>query len=218
MMGDSMDRPKSLTRRAVGAALLGGGLAALGSRGLAHQQPLGTTPESPMGPFYPVRKPADADANLVHVAGRRGRAAGQVIQVGGRLLDRRGNPISGGEIEVWQANAAGRYAHPLDISTAALDPNFEGYARLRTGRDGTWRITTIRPAAYSSPIGLRTPHIHFLATGRANRLIAQMYFPEDVATNASDALFKALGDEGPRSIARAEAAGRYNWDIILFEG
>lgn len=213
-----MDRTIPLTRRAFGGALLGGGLAALGGRALAQQPPLGTTPESPMGPFYPVRRPADADADLVHVAGRTGRAAGRVIEVGGRLLDRHGHPIAGGEIELWQANAAGRYAHSQDISTAPLDPNFEGYAKLRTGADGTWRITTIRPAAYSSPIGLRTPHIHFLATGRDHRLAAQMYFPEDVATNASDTLLKALGGEGPRSIARAEAAGRYAWDIILFEG
>lgn len=205
-----------ISRRAVGGMLLAGGALALGGRALAQGEPR-PTPESPMGPFYPVRMPADADADLVQVAGRPGRAAGQVIEVSGRLLDRRGRPVANGEIDIWQANAAGRYAHALDPATAPLDPNFQGTARLRTGADGAWRITTIKPGAYSSPIGLRTPHLHLLASGASHRLVAQMYFPEEVATNAGDELYRALGAEGPLSVARAVGPGRYAWDIVLIE-
>jgi protocatechuate 3,4-dioxygenase, beta subunit len=203
-------------RRAFAGALLAGGALALGSR-VRAQGPLLPTPASPEGPFYPVALPADSDADMVHVTGRPARAAGQVIEVSGRLLDRRGNPIAG-VIDFWQANAAGRYLHPLEVSTAAHDPNFEGFARLRTGPDGAWRITTVKPGAYDSPVGLRVPHIHLRADGASQRLIAQMYFPEEAAANAGDNLYRGLGADGPRSVATAAGAGRYVWDIILAEG
>ena len=204
------------TRRAFAGGLVGAALVA-GSRALGQPGP-SPTPESAMGPFYPVGHPAEDDADMVRLRGRSGRAQGQVIQVSGRLLDRHGNPIRNGRIDIWQANAAGRYAHPQDVSTAALDPNFQGFARLRTGANGEWRITTVRPAGYNSPIGHRPPHIHFDAEGRSHRLVAQMYFPEDAAGNAADTLYRGLGADGPRSVAALDGTDRYRWDIVLIEG
>src|SRR5687768_3520969 len=83
-------------------------------------EPPTVTAESPMGPFYPLGRPSDSDADLTLLKGHSSRAAGQVVQISGRVLDRLGNPIPNAAIDLWQANAAGRYDHPLDVSKAPL--------------------------------------------------------------------------------------------------
>ena len=194
---------------------------ALAAVAFAPIRPLAAAPvltaESPFGPFYPIARPGDADADLTWVKGRSARALGDVIEVTGRVLDRSGNPVSGARIDLWQCNAAGRYAHPLDVSTQPLDPNFQGFARLATGHDGAWRIVTVRPAGYDSPIGKRPPHIHFLVDGKAHRLPAQMYFPDQAEANAVDRLYRDLGAGAATSVAQPDGAGRYRWDIVLME-
>jgi protocatechuate 3,4-dioxygenase beta subunit len=89
----------------------------------------------------------------------------------GRVLDPKGTPVKGARIEIWQANAAGRYAHVADTSPAPLDPNFEGFAVVQTDSEGRYRFKTIKPAAY--PIGaggpMRPPHIHFDVLGKYSR-------------------------------------------------
>ena len=201
--------------------LMTGGLAAAtmltgASNALAGGDPPGTA-GSDIGPFYPIQRPQDSDADLVWIKGHKERALGKVIEVSGRVLDRHGNPIRNATLELWQANAAGRYAHPNDISTAPLDPNFQGYATLKTGEDGEWRITTIKPAVYDSPIGLRTPHIHFDIQGRSHRLIAQMYFADEAPTNAGDQLYKMLGPDAPTSVAGLSGESKYRWDVVLMD-
>ena len=166
-----------------------------------------------MGPFFPTGYAGEDDFDLTMLKGHRARALGDVIEVSGRVLDRLGNPVSGAKIELWQANANGRYAHSNDTSAGALDPNFQGVARLVTGPSGQWRIRTIRPNLY----GRRTRHIHFDVTGRAHRLMAQMYFPEDAEKNASDGLFKDLGGGAATSLAAVDAPDRYRWDIVLMD-
>lgn len=170
-----------------------------------------------MGPFYPIVRPADSDSDLTMVRGRTGKASGQIIEVSGRILDVRGNPLAGAEIELWQANAAGRYDHPSDPATAPLDPNFQGYATLRADAKGEWRIVTIKPGGYDSPIGHRPPHIHFdLRSGKA-RNIAQLYFPEEAEGNAKDLLYKDLGGGAATSIAVRDSGdpSKYRWDIVM---
>ena len=213
-----MSNTTLMTRRALAGALVGGAAAAAAASRLFAQASLQPTPESTRGPFFPATLPADDDADMVQVRGRAGRAQGQVIEVSGRLLDRHGNPISGGRIDIWQANAAGRYDHPRDISTAPLDPDFQGFARLRTGPGGEWRITTIKPGGYDSPIGHRPPHIHFDVAGRGRSLVAQMYFPDEAAGNSADSLFRELGAAWPRSVAALGNPNVYRWDIILAGG
>lgn len=114
---------------------------------------------------------------------------------------------------MWQANANGRYAHSNDTSAGALDPNFQGVARIVTGRSGEWRIRTIRPNLYTR----RSRHIHFDVTGRAHRPMSQMYFPEDAEKNASDGIYRDLGGDAARSLARLAARDRYLWDIVLMD-
>jgi protocatechuate 3,4-dioxygenase beta subunit len=178
-----------------------------------------------LGPFYPVHPLADTDADLTHLRGRPGVAKGTPINIIGRVLDTKGNPVRGARLDIWQANAAGRYRHPGDsANTAPIDPNFQGFALLKSDRDGHFRFRTIKPGAY--PIGggkWRTPHIHVDVTGREERLTTQMYFPGE-ALNASDVVF-AYADPRDSVIARPierlsgdPDATAFAWDIVLAVG
>jgi protocatechuate 3,4-dioxygenase, beta subunit len=198
----------------------GGGLASAGlvlASGARAFQARPLTAESPMGPFFPLDMPADSDADLTWLKGHSQRASGQVVEISGRVLDLKGNPIAGARLDLWQANAAGRYAHPSDIAKAPLDPHFQGFASIVSDSKGDWRIVTIKPAGYDSPIGNRPPHIHFDVRGKSHRNVAQLYFPEDAEGNAKDMLYKALGAEAGTSLAARNAAdpNKYVWDIVL---
>lgn len=203
------DPMNQISRRAfAGTVVTLGALAA--SRATAAPM---ITAESPMGPFYPTGYAGEDDFDMTMLKGRPARALGEVIEVSGRVLDRLGNPIRGAKIELWQANANGRYAHSNDTSAGALDPNFQGLARLVTGRSGEWRIKTIRPNLY----GRRTRHIHFDVTGHAHRLVSQMYFPEDAEKNAKDGLYRMLGEGAATALASLQAPNSYRWDIVLMD-
>lgn len=203
-----------MTRRAfAGSAVASAALVATGTS--AAETLLKPTAASTPGPFYPSQKPLDIDADLTWIKGHAKRASGNVIEVTGRVLDRYGNPVSGATMHIWQCNAAGRYAHPDDISTMPLDPDFQGFADIRTGANGEWRITTIKPAAYDSPIGRRTPHIHIGVQGAGPRLVSQMYFSDDDASNTKDALYQQLGEAAGTSVAKLESAAKYRWDIVM---
>jgi protocatechuate 3,4-dioxygenase beta subunit len=207
-----------LSRRAFAqAALASAGLFVAGPALALALQGRTPTAESPMGPFYPLNPLAENDADLTRIAGRSGRALGQVIELTGRVLDLQGRPIAGARLELWQANAAGRYMHEADPATAPLDPDFQGFARLAAGADGSYRIVTVKPGGYDSPIGHRPPHLHFDLQGRTHRSVAQMYFPEDGEANAGDSLYRALGAEAGTSLAARDPAdpGKYRWDIVL---
>ncbi len=145
------------------------------------QNKLKGTPEQILGPFYPIAKVADASGDLTRIPGRSGRAKGQVITVGGRVLNRDGEPVRGARLEIWQANEAGRYAHPMDTNPAPLDPNFEGFATLTTDAEGRYHFRTIKPGAYpAGPSITRPSHIHFDVIGHQDRrLVTQMYFEGD---------------------------------------
>lgn len=204
-----------ITRRSfAGAAIAGAGLVAGGSALAAPALTAG----GPLGPFYPVERPADDDFDMTMIKGSNGRALGRVIEVTGRVLDQKGNPVNGAMLDLWQCNAAGRYAHAADVATAPLDPNFQGFARLKTGASGEWRIRTIKPSGYDSPIGRRTPHIHVDVQGRQYRLITQMYFDEDADQNAKDRLYANLGEDAATAVAKLAATDQYRWDIVLMEG
>jgi len=206
----------TLSRRTfAGAGLASAGLVLAGRANAFALRPL--TAESPMGPFAPVELPADHDADLTWIKGRSARASGQVIEISGRVYDLKGNPIPNATIDLWQANAAGRYVHPSDVSSAPLDPNFHGIASIRSDSKGDWRIVTIKPGGYDSPIGHRPPHIHFDVRGRQHRNVAQLYFPEEATGNAADSLYKMLGAEAATSVAARNAGdpNKYAWDIVL---
>src|SRR5215207_3029938 len=100
------------------------------------------TPSTILGPYYPVIRPVERDTDLTRLRGHRSRARGQVIHVAGRVLNQRGEPLRGARVELWQANAAGRYSHPSDPNPAPLDSDFQGYGAQLTDREGRFRFTT----------------------------------------------------------------------------
>ena len=200
------------------------GAAAVAGVSAARAQNLVATSAQDLGPFYPVLQPTDHDADLTRLKGRKGSAIGQPIQVMGRVVDLRGNPIRNAQVELWQCNAAGRYDHPGDrANPAELDPNFQGFARLATDRDGQFRFRSIKPKDYDTPIGRRTPHIHFDVRGLRERLVTQMYFPGEPLT-AGDYLLK---NAEPKLSVIAEAIDRmsadpqalaFRWTVVLAQG
>jgi protocatechuate 3,4-dioxygenase beta subunit len=150
------------------------------------------TEDQTSGPFYPVKKPVDQDADLTVVKGKPGKAQGKIIYVKGRVLNLKGEPVPGARLEIWQANTFGRYTHPEDTNPAPLDPNFEGYGVQTSDAEGRYWFKTVKPGAYPIPGGrMRPPHIHFCVTSKTNQLITQLYF-EGEPLNAKDVLFKNL--------------------------
>ncbi|MFB7631152.1 protocatechuate 3,4-dioxygenase subunit beta [Streptomyces sp. NPDC056149] len=157
-----------------------------------------------------------------------GEPLGERITVSGRLLDRAGHPVRGQLIEIWQANAAGRYAHQRDQHSAPLDPHFTGVGRTLTDDDGGYAFTTIRPGAYpwrNHTGAWRPAHIHFSLFGAAftQRLITQMYFPGDPLF-ARDPILQSVTDEAARQrlvarydhdLSQPEWSLGYHWDIVL---
>lgn len=191
--------------------------------GAAEEPALRETADLITGPFYPVRKPRDVDADLTRIRGHRNRASGQVVQLSGRVLNLRGEPLRDVHIEIWQANANGRYSHPSDPNTnAALDPDFEGFASIRTDRDGGYAITTIKPGPYPTARGdMRAPHIHFEVRGHTDRKVTQLFFPDE-PLNATDRHLNSvrrqdtlLASVSPTSTASVLVA---TWDVVLTSG
>ncbi len=211
-----------LSRRRALSLLSASVLAACAQRVDVEEGALALTPTETEGPFFPTDTSIERDADLTRLAGRAERAAGQVIEVRGRVLDAQGLPVSGAAVELWQANAAGRYAHPQDAANpAALDPNFQGYAALRTGADGRFSALTIKPGGYlvREMNATRTPHFHWKIEAAGRQLTTQSYFPDEPA-NDSDFLMRAMGENARRLIAAVGAAGAegapgFDWDIVL---
>jgi protocatechuate 3,4-dioxygenase beta subunit len=201
-----------------GSVLLFGSLAPL----FAKSPLLIPTSEQAMGPFYPVVKPVDEDADLTVVRGKPGKAEGQILYLGGRILNLKGEPQKDARVEIWQANARGRYTHPLDTNKAPLDPHFEGYGVSMTDAEGRYSFKTIKPARYPAEKGwTRPPHIHFQVTTPVIRFVTQMYFPGE-ALNEKDRLFATAENKKSLIAALSSAAkdaepGSQNarWDIIL---
>jgi protocatechuate 3,4-dioxygenase beta subunit len=156
------------------------------------QSPVRRTPDQILGPFYPVGKTPDAAGDLTHLPGKPGRAAGQVINLMGRVLTIKGEPVRDAKLEIWQANAAGRYTHSADANPAPLDPNFEGFAVLKTDAEGRYKLKTVMPGAYpAGPTLVRPPHIHIQLTGQVDKLTTQLYF-EGEALNDKDPFLQSV--------------------------
>ena len=162
---------------------------------LAAERPrLVITPGQTEGPFYPVSLPIDMDNDLVRVQGRAADALGQVTHVGGRVLNRRGEPVRGATLEIWQCDANGIYNHPRQPGLQRRDAAFQGYGRTLAADDGRYSFRTIRPVVYPG----RTPHIHFkVHAPGAGRLTTQMYIAGE-RQNATDGLLNSIRDRSAR--------------------
>jgi protocatechuate 3,4-dioxygenase, beta subunit len=159
-----------------------------------------------------------------------GEPLGERIVVEGRVLEGDGRPVAGTLVEVWQANAGGRYRHDGDRHPAPLDPNFSGAGRCVTDAEGRWRFVTIKPGAYpwqNHANAWRPAHIHFSVFGRAftQRLITQMYFPGDplfafdpILGSVPEAARERLVSRFDLDTTVPEWALGYRWDIVLGGG
>ena len=168
--------------------------------------------------------PDDADLTRQH----EGEPLGERIILAGRVVDEDGAPVRDTLVEVWQANAAGRYADPADDHRAPLDPNFTGAGRCRTDSDGRYRFVTIKPGAYpwqNHENAWRPAHVHFSLFGPqlSGRLVTQMYFPGDPLIRL-DPILNSIPDARGRQLLVASfdiastAPGwalAYRWDIVI---
>jgi protocatechuate 3,4-dioxygenase, beta subunit len=163
------------------------------------------------GPVYPYGHIDSTDNDLTRQ--HAGEPLGERIIVQGRVLDEDGRPIPKTLVEVWQANAAGRYAHRVDAHPAPLDPNFSGAGRTLTDDEGRYRFVTIRPGAYpwrNHDNAWRPAHIHFSLFGTSflSRLITQMYFEGDPLM-PNDPVMNSIPDER----ARQRLVARFDWNV-----
>ncbi|MCK1545529.1 protocatechuate 3,4-dioxygenase [Bradyrhizobium sp. 147] len=180
------------------------------------------TPDQILGPYFPLGRRHVERCDLTAIEGANGIAQGEIIEVAGRILNREGEPVSGASVTIWQANTFGRYTHPDDTNPAPLDPNFVGNADVRSGADGSYRIKTVKPGAYpAGPDWKRPPHIHFEVHGQFERLITQMYFPDELL-NASDRLLNAAlrPDLLIASVSSQDQSRHrvFRFDIVLSRG
>jgi len=169
----------------------------------------------------------DSDLTVQHES----EPIGERIIVSGRVLDEDGRAIRGALVEIWQANACGRYKHEVDRHPAPLDPNFSGAGRCLTDGEGRYRFVTIKPGAYpwgNHENAWRPAHIHFSVFGRAftQRLVTQMYFPGDPLFSF-DPIFNSVRDPRSRALlvsrfdldsTRPDWALAFAWDIVLGRG
>lgn len=179
------------------------------------------TPTEVEGPFYPVADQVDKDADMTRVAGRGGMAKGEAIVIEGAVTDTFGKPVADAVIDIWQANAAGRYNHPRDPNPAPHDPDFQGWAVIRSDAKGHYQFITVKPGAYpATKTWTRPPHIHFKISGRGfQTLITQMYFPYEPLNRVDLLLNSKSTQQQSAMIARAEGKREsltaYVYNIVL---
>ncbi len=142
---------------------------------------------------------------------------GERIVVSGQVRDEEGQPVVGALLELWQANAAGRYRHPRDTHDAPLDPHFTGAGRVVTDATGTYRFITIKPGAYpwrNHRNAWRPAHLHFSVIGDCllSRLVTQMYFPGDPLL-PNDPIFMSV----PAAAARERLVANFDWSLTVPE-
>ena len=178
------------------------------------------------GPVFGQDMVRESDRDLT--AQHAGEPLGERIVISGRLLDEGAKPVRGALIEVWQANAAGRYKHKMDQHHAPLDPNFSGFGRTLTDAEGRYKFISIKPGAYpwgNHANAWRPAHVHFsiFGAGLLSRLVTQMYFPGDPLL-AYDPIYNCIPDEKAKQglismfdweNTSPEFALGYRFDIVL---
>jgi protocatechuate 3,4-dioxygenase beta subunit len=197
----------------------------------APKKPLVPIPETLSeltGPVFGHESVEALDSDLTRNGAKNGAPIGERIVVAGRVVDESGRPVPDTLIEIWQANAAGRYIHVADRHDAPLDPNFFGAGRCVTDADGRYRFVSIKPGAYpwqNHDKAFRPAHIHFSLFGPCfiTRLVTQMYFPGDPLL-ALDPILNGIPDVAARErlvskysleLTEHGTALGYEWDVVL---
>ena len=172
-----------------------------------------TTASQTVGPYLKIGF-AWLSSDAIAPAG----VQGERVTVAGRLYDGEGMPVNDSAIEIWQANAKGRYASAEDPQSAPIDPKFRGFGRVLTGTDGEYRFATIKPGRVPGPGGvLQAPHLAVVIfmRGSLRHLFTRMYFPGDAA-NAEDPILKLVpAERRPTLIAKQHTPGMLEWNVHM---
>jgi len=181
---------------------------------MANRDP---TAEMTLGPFFPRRYVDDGANDLTRVEGRAAR--GEPIEIYGCVTQEDGTPMDNLVLEIWQADANGIFQHPADPRHADADPNFFGWGRAATDKNGEYRFRTVRPGAYAMPDGTqRAPHINLLIvfSGLMRQLQTVVFF-EGEASNDRDPVLAVVTPAALRErlVARRDGVARYRFDIRL---
>jgi protocatechuate 3,4-dioxygenase, alpha subunit len=172
------------------------------------------TPSQTIGPFFRIGSFAEELCELVDQGDR------DAIRIGGILFDGEGTPVGDALVEIWQANRAGRYAHPEDDrEEVPLEEGFDGFGRCPTDGDGHYEFVTVKPGPVPAPGGgMQAPHIEVsvFARGLLKRLATRIYFPDETEANEADPVLSSIQDPAERTtlVAREENAG-LRFDIHL---
>ncbi len=197
-----------------GGSLVGAAFALSASERTMHA----ATPSQTEGPFYPIIDQEDKDVDLTRIGNSEQLAEGEIITVEGFVVDRSNKPIPNAKVYVWQANAAGRYAHERDSNPAPLDPNFQGWAITQTDTQGRYHFKTIKPGAYPvSQDWTRPPHIHFKVSCRGyEEITTQMYFADE-PLNEVDALLNKLSKDQRKSLIATQMSieTSFQFNVVL---
>ncbi|MGZ3710127.1 MAG: dioxygenase family protein [Bdellovibrionota bacterium] len=188
-MNKILDR-RNFLKFGIGTAAGAAAFTGFGAKALAAS--CGLTPPQTPGPFYPGEVNFHPTNDLTIVEGHTRRALGRVVYVMGQVLDPACKPISGANVEIWQACESGRYNNANDPNTAPLDQNFRYWGETNTDAEGHYTFKTIIPGAYPADTNwIRPPHIHFKVSRRGYKdLITQMYFKEAKELNDKDLILQ----------------------------
>jgi protocatechuate 3,4-dioxygenase alpha subunit len=174
------------------------------------------TPPQTVGPFFQPSLLGEPRTSLV-----TGSTSGERIVLDGRVLDGDGHPVSDAMLEVWQANAAGRYRHPADARPVTLDESFIGFGRSGTDVEGHFAFETIKPGPVPGPAGSwQAPHLNVLvfARGLLDRLATRIYFEDDGPLAMDPFLLSLPEDRRSTLVARRETGSSPPWyrhDVVL---
>lgn len=174
------------------------------------------TPSQTVGPYFSLGLTWLDTLDLAKDA-----TAGERITITGRVLDADGKPIPDAMLEVWQADAHGRYAHAEDTQDKPKDAGFRGFGRIATNKDGTFRFLTVKPGAVPGPgNSLQAPHIvvALFMRGMLRHLYTRIYFADEATANAADPVLGLIDDPARRATLvaqHANGAAEYRWDIVM---
>lgn len=205
----------SSSRRSI---LKTGGFLSLGllSAGIARAAEVcGLTPPQTEGPFYPVNEQTDKDVDLTRIEGHSQAATGQIIRIVGQVRDMSCKPLAGAMVEIWQACASGKYNHPEDPNTAALDPHFQYWGRTTTDANGHYSFLSIKPGAYPATSDwIRPPHIHYKVAAPGHRTLTTQFYFEGDPHNAKDRILRALPPAQRKLVIAPFAATVQNPNVL----
>jgi len=182
-----LSRRDFLAKAALGAAFF--------STAGVYAEALTQTPKQTEGPFYPDHLPLDTDNDLIILNSSLTPAIGEVTYLSGRILDARGEPMRGVEVEIWQCDHEGAYLHSKGQSGDKRDKNFQGFGRFVTGEKGEYLFRTIKPVSYPG----RSPHIHYKIKSKGKDLLVTQCYIKGDERNLKDGVLRNIKDDKARA-------------------